>query len=347
MSFANEPKSPILTESEFSKNIRLISATLPREDMQLFIYQEMERFLQQHKHKKVEEKCTEFLLLKKSILYQLSNEPPDLNISFITALDNYVDITIATLFFKGINGKSALQERFDKDFYFAFLNFAIDKIDFTSLIVQELKDSLQEKSRKSVPLSRRNYLSAVMQCAQWLHRDFFSHFVTEWSKLPQLSDIKHHFKINRKNLTKFTYSIFAMHEKVLERQKKGEIYKLYRGYEISGDQDVIVDRKIRIQDANKSVSFSTMKSMALSFAKYRFDHKPETKGLSTDDRLVLVSTMSNDLDSYGESTNRKCIVAEYEFDEPSLIGFGNADESEVIAIPDTAKLTRYSIVYAS
>ena len=51
-------------------------------------------------------------------------------------------------------------------------------------------------------------------------------------------------------------------------------------------------------------------------------------------------------DAY-ESTNRKCIVAEYEFDEPSLIGFGNADESEVIAIPDTAKLTRYSIVYAS
>jgi hypothetical protein len=347
MSLANEPKTTIPTESEFSKNIKLLSATLPREDMQLFIYQQMERFLQQHKHKKVEEKCTEFLLLKTSILYQLGNKIPDLTSRLLAALVNYIDITIATLFFKQINGKSALHERFDKDFYFAFLNFVIYRVEFPSLIVEELKDSLQETSRKSVPLSRRNYLIAVMQCAYRVDIDFYKHFTPVTGVLPKISDFKNHFKINRKNLAKFTYSTFALHEKILERQKKGGIYKLYRGYEISGDQDVIVDRKIRIQFANKSVSFTTSRDLALSFAKTRFNHRPVTNVLSVADRFNVLKTMLDDVDQYAVATNRKCIFAEYEFDENDLVCAGSHLENEVIAIPDTAKLTRYSIVYAS
>jgi hypothetical protein len=346
MSAAIKPESTILTESEFSKNIKLLSAKLPREDMQLLIYRQMERFLQQHKHKKVEEKCTEFLLLKRSICYHLMKYLPAHNGDLLNSLFDYVDITIASLFFKRSNQKSALHELCDKDFYFSFLNFAIDRVEFPSLIVEELKESLDQKSRKSIQLARRNYLSAVMSTAKQMHRSALEYLATNSNYLSETYLISL-LQRNKKQYRKMCLRNFNRQTKNLQRKKKGSFYKLHRGYEIRGEEDVIVNRKIRVQDANKSVSFSTSKDIALWFAKARFNHTPEPGILSFADRYAVVRTVFDDVNQFGETTNRKCIVADFEFDEKDLVCFGSDYEHEVIVIPDIARLTRYSIVYST
>jgi len=334
-------------DSKISKNIRLVSERIPREQMQYFIHHQIEKFLRDHKLKKVEEKCTEFLLLKRSICYHLMKYLPAHNGDLLNSLFDYVDITIASLFFKRSNQKRALHELCDKEFYFSFLNFAIDRVEFPSLIVEELKDSLDQKSRISVQLARRNYLSTVMSTAKQMHRFALEYLATKSNYLSEISEIRSVVQRSKKQYHKKVCSNFDLQTKKLERQKRGPIYKLHRGYEIRGDENVIVNRKIRVQDANKSVSFSTSKDIALWFAKARFNHRPEPGILSFADRCEVARTMFDNVNQSCDATNRKCIVADYEFDEKDLVCFGSDHEQEVIVIPDIARLTRYSIVYST
>jgi hypothetical protein len=129
-------------------------------------------------------------------------------------------------------------------------------------------------------------------------------------------------------------------------------YTIYRGFDIDANEDVLINRKIRLQDANKSYSFTANTDVARMFATYKNLIPDENDVTTYEDRLNLVSTFvdSEEIESYRTKSNRKFIVAKYKIDERDIIFTPfetSTTECEVFALPDNAKLVRYEIVYSS
>jgi hypothetical protein len=146
----------------------------------------------------------------------------------------------------------------------------------------------------------------------------------------------------------------ASNEKYFSKQKIAcGKYVVYRGYDIDSNEDVLVDRKIRIQDTNKSISFTANTVVATMFSNYkRTKISQDEDATSYDDRLTLVGSIvgKDKMLPYEKKISRKHILAKYELEEKDIIitPFSTSTtECEVLAIPDNAKLVRYTIIHAS
>ena len=124
---------------------------------------------------------------------------------------------------------------------------------------------------------------------------------------------------------------------------------VYRGYDISDDENVIVDRKIRTQDSSKSFSFTTSIDVAVMYSTYKINEVTDDESITFEDRVNLTSSMF-DIEKYRNKENRKFIVSKYEVDLKDVICTplqNTITEYEVFAYPEKAKLIRYEIVNSS
>ena len=335
------------TKSDITNLYEQIATQIPSEEMQEIVYEAFEEFWKINYKKTVVEKCVEFGLLRQCILtyLEMSNDIESCE-KLGNSLMDYIDMTFSYLFYKDSNGKCALEKKVDNEFYFCLLTFTIDRIEFPSLVMKEFRDSYYSKNRNKISLQRRNYLATLMVVS----RDFINQLIVclaNQNVSLSYKNIRKHYKLNLTKLISSVGTIHSKSRKYIESQKVGNVYRLYRGYEIDAKQNVIVNRKERLQDANKSVSFTTKRLIAESFANYRHSVKSSPESTSFDDRLTLAKTMFHKFpDSFERVKDKKSIVSEYEIAEEDIVLFPistTITEYEVFAFPEKARLVRYTI----
>jgi len=345
MSNINENQS----KNSISESYKTVLSIFPPNDMRLIVRNWFESFLKQHRKKKANEKCVQFFIYRQALLARLYPYLGDWeDWASGNSLMDYIDMTLSKIFFDEFDDKCALSERVDNEFYFCMLAFALDRIEFPSLVQDSFKQSYYLNNRNKVDLRRRNYLATTMFVARNLVNSVIESIVSSAGDMPTFAEIERVCRKNMWHLNNYTAVESAKSTKLLDAMKIGDAYRLYRGYEIESNQDVIVDRKVRLQDANKSISFTTQKRVATSFANYRLNKSDDPESTTLDDRITLAESMFDDEVSYlKKCTQKKCIVSEYLVNESDIVFYPmttTITECEVFAVPDRAHLTRYTIV---
>jgi len=340
-----------LTKSSVTKLYEQVASDIPTLEMQSIVYDAFDEFWRLNHKKSVAEKCVEFSLLRQLLLssFELPNDDSSYADIGNTVLD-YIDMTFSYLFFNGMDGKCALEKRVDNEFYFCLLTFALDRIEFPSLVMEQIRSSFYSKNRIKINLKRRNYLATLIVVARKFTNGLIAALANQNLKLLSYKTIRKYYKANLGKLISSVGNAYDKSQKYLETHKVGNGYKLYRGYEIDSEQDVILNRRLRLQDANKSVSFTTERQVAERFATYRHSVTSSPTSTSFDDRLTLAKTMFSEVsESYERTEGKKSIVSEYVISEEDIVlcpVFTTITECEVFAFPEKARLTRYTITYS-
>lgn len=342
------------TANDIAELYSKVSRLIPPNKMREIVYNHVQTYLNATRKKSLQEKCIEFYLARQSFLSVIrhnSNFNDDEWFAGLgdSALD-YFDMTFAYLFFKGTNEKCAIERKVDKEFYFCLLSVAMDRIEFPSLVSSEFRESYASNNRSSVSLDRRNYLALTMRGAKMFVNQVIEAVVMKLKRAPSWTELRMTYKRNLRSFNNEVSKNYDEVTKTFNESRCEDGYKLYRGYEIDIDQNVIVDRRIRRQDANKSTSFTTERKVAELYATYRTRGGDNSKTTSFDNRITLAKTMFGDkTDPLLNAFGKKCIVSEYVVPESDIILFPMSTtitECEVFAIPDNARLSRYTIVNA-
>jgi hypothetical protein len=344
---------------KISEMYKVVSDLIPTNAMREIVYAHVESYLHETRNKSLQERCIEFYFIRQSFLSVIRHNSNFTQEEWFSGIGDsvldYFDMTFSYLFFNGLEGKCALEKKVDKEFYFCLMTDAMDRIEFPSLISDQLLDSYHSNNRRSVSLERRNYLATTMTSAKPFVNKVIEETANCLRRVPSWEDLRKTYKRNIKSFNVFVANYYDSASKKLNASKCGERYRLYRGYEIKHDQDVIIERKVRKQDANKAVSFTTEKIVAEMYANYRTLDSSKSSAMVLDQsttsmnaRITLARTMFSDRTDYLlYSSGRKCIVSEYLVPEDDIILFPMSTtitECEVFAIPDNALLTRYTIV---
>lgn len=341
--------------SQESRNSRIadsyvtISNLIPPDSMREIVHAWFDQFLEETRKKKTPDKCVKFFLFRQMLIAHLIPELDEKQqILGGNSLVDYIDMTFAYLFFNAWGGHCALERRVDNELYFCLLAFALDRIEFPSLVQESIKESYRRNNRHKIGLDRRNHLATTMYSSRVLVNSAINSILQAKKSPPTYDEVRRICEKNRWHLMNMTSVAHAKSAKQLSKMKHDDAYRVYRGYEINPDQDVIVDRKIRLQDANKSISFTTSRNVAQTFANYRTYEISDPNATTYDDRVTLAETMfTNDVVRLKKTGQKKCIVSEYLVNAEDIIFYPmttTITECEVFAIPDNAKLTRYSIV---
>ena len=349
------------SNNKISEMYEVVSTLIPPEEMRNMVYEYVQSYLKETRNKSLQEKCIEFYFLRQSFLSLIRHNSNFTQEEWFSGVGDsvmdYFDMSFSYLFFHDVDGKCALEKKVDKEFYFCLLTVAMDRIEFPSLLSDKFLNSYKSNNRCSLSLERRNYLATTMSCAKPFVNKVIEETVKHLKRPPSWTELRKTYKRNLRSFSTFVGECYDAASKNFNASKCGEGYRLYRGYEINNDQDVIVDRKVRKQDANKSVSFTTEKGVAQIYATYRAMNERnndevvlDDKTTSMNDRIALARTMFADKTDYLlESSGRKCIVSEYVVPKEDVILFPRSTtitECEVLAIPDNAVLSRYTIVNA-
>jgi len=347
-----------IDESKISKSYSEIKTKLPPNEICTFLSEEFDKFYCSVKNKKIEDKCISFQLFKRScnaILYRryfyLNYKNNDHLIE--NSLYDYVDCSLSMLFFSNQFENTCLNKRIDNDFYFSLLPFAIDRIEFPSLVKDEIQKSLEINNRLSIPLRRRNFLANLMVSARNYVMQIIEQTANYYKISPTLIETEKLCKKHKSKLINFVCNKTSQIEKMMNKHKNNDkTYTIYRGYDIDTNEDILINRKIRLQDANKSFSFTVDTDIAKMFANYKNLTSDDNDRTTYDDRVNLVSSFINSekIENYRSKLNRKFVVAKYKIYEKDIffIPFETSTtECEVFANPDNAKLIRYEIVYSS
>lgn len=340
-------------ETRISQMYLDVKAIVSKDEICNIVNESFIQFLEKNKSKTVDVKCINFQTYRQSLLsyvstaYCFKSWDEKLN-----SLMDYIDNTFSFMFFRGYKNELPLHERVDNDFYFSLLTFCIDRIEFPSLVNDEIGESFNFNDRLKINLSRRNYLSTLMKVARDYFNQTFSMYSTAMGRAITGNEVDKYLK---KNKMRFLGAVSVYSDKTtkkLNSSVKGGVLTLYRGYDISGSQNVILNRKYRVQESNKSYSFTLDSRVAEHFAKYKVALVDDAFSTSYQDRIHLVSDWMNEsqLENYENSVGRKYIVSKYEISLDDVIFSPistTLTEFEVIADPNKAKLTRYSIVYSS
>jgi hypothetical protein len=344
--------------SNISKSYSEIKIKIPPNEICLILSQEFEKFYYTVKSKSIEDKCISFQLFRQQCHSTIYNMYFNVNLNendyFIqNALFDYIDCSLSMLFFRNQFDLNPINTKVDNDFYFALLPFAIDRIEFPSLVKDEIQASLKMNNRLSVPLKRRNFLANLMIGSRNYVMQVIEKTVNHHKKMPTFFDLEKICRKHKSQYFNFVCNRTSQIEKMMNKQKNDDnTYTIYRGYDIDAKEDVIINRKIRLQDANKSYSFTANTDVAKMFANYKHRTIDDDDVTTYDDRVNLVSSFIdlNKIDCYKNKSNRKYVFAKYKIDEKDIIFMPfqtTTTECEVFANPDNAKLIRYEIVYSS
>ena len=344
-------------ESNISKSYNEIKSNISSNEIYLFLSEEFDRFYSSVKNKKIEDKCISFQLFRMKcheILYRkYFNLNQNNKAHYIkNALFDYIDCSISMMFFNNKLEFLSLNKRIDNDFYYALLTFAIDRIEFPSLVKEEIKASMEINNRQNIHLKRRNFLSNLMVGSRNYVIQIIEQTANQYKRIPTLIETEILCKKHKMQFFNFVCNRTSQIEKMMNKHKNNDkTFIVYRGYDIDENEDVLINRKIRLQDANKSYSFTANNNVAKMFANYK-NLTIDIGGTTYDDRVNLVSSFidSKKIESYKTKSNRKFVVAKYEIDEKDIIFMPfqtSTIECEIFANPDNAKLIRYEIIYSS
>lgn len=307
-------------------------------------------FLKKYKDQPLLNKVFLFQIVRYDVVTILLNELPVQlkdDIGVRRSMFDYFDFLFANLFFRGLKNENPLHEKLDNDFYYVLLPHVIDKIEFPTLIDSELRHSLSINNRDKYPLNKKNRLSIYYTLSQGVHHNALAQYVNKYRSYPSKKKQLGILKTTKRQFFKRLDNQFSFYNKELKSNKtKDEKLIVYRGYDISDDENVIINRKIRTQDANKSFSFTTNTAVAMSFSNYKINKMTDEDATTFDDRVNLASAMF-DIENYRKKENRKFILAKYEIDIKDVICTPlqtTITEYEVFAYPEKAKLLRYQIV---
>ena len=297
-------------------------------------------------------KCVDFMILRQDMLDHVSDNfcIPQSH-AYLNCLIDYIDMTFADLFFKGNENKKPIYTRLSAEMYFSIFPFVIDRIEFPSAAKLEIYQSLKHHNFKKQSLSKRNDCAIQMLVARDFVKNVFSQVSNKLDRPISTSELKKICESNMSTLVKRKNEFVKSSDKELNSRIINDKIHVYRGFEIESDQNVLINRKERIQDANKSFSFTTEKTVAERFAKYKFSNYDigDYKTYSERDFLLKAVVKETNID-YIKDKNKKFIVAKYEIDKSDIVYSQVSEfipENEVFAIPDNAKLCRYTIVYSS
>jgi hypothetical protein len=345
-------------KSNISIAYSYIEQVLPPEEFKVLVREEFLKFYNTIKNKKIEDKCIQFMLFRQKfaahvikIAFAVENDYTTLN-----SLYDYIDCSISAVFFEDDSDLKSTHEYLDNEFYFSMLSFVVDRIEFPSIYKDKIISSFNFNSRSQIRLQRRNYLANMMLCARKFVMQVSEQLLNVNTRIPSFLEIEKvlNHKKNKQYFLMRVADSTASNEKYFSKQKIAcGKYVVYRGYDIDSNEDVLVDRKIRIQDTNKSISFTANTVVATMFSNYkRTKISQDEDATSYDDRLTLVGSIvgKDKMLPYEKKISRKHILAKYELEEKDIIitPFSTSTtECEVLAIPDNAKLVRYTIIHAS
>ena len=232
--------------------------------------------------------------------------------------------------------------------FYLLLPLAINYLEFTSVIKDDLTEAIKYfKKKEKINLNRRNYLTNIKAIVKSYFRqlsdviEFKSNdtLQTYHIKLKKylkqnLSDIKDYFASKRNEM-----SMFQVND--------DNTVKLFRGYSIEESDNVILNRKDRVQDANVSMSFTPSFECAEKFASY--DSK-FTEMHNYDDRLNFIADILDveNIRQLKRDKKHKNVISTYRVPVENVIcSYFNDDNSEVetLVLPSSDNtLTRYQFV---
>ena len=345
-------------ESIISKSYSEIKTKIPPNEICSILSEEFERFYFSVKKKSSEDKCILFQLFRRQCHSMIHHKYFDANFMsnnyFIqNSLFDYIDCSISMLFFRNQSDFIPLNKNIDNDFFYSLLPFVIDRIEFPSIVKPEIQEAIEINNRLSVPLYRRNFLANLMICSRDYVAQVIEQTANQYKKIPTFIEIEKVCRKHKSQFLKFACNRTSQIEKIMNTHKNDDkTYTIYRGYDIDVNEDVIINRKIRLQDANKSYSFTANNDVAKMFANYKNLTIDDNDATTYDDRVNLVSSFidAEKIDSYRTKSNRKFVVAKYKIDEKDIIFMPfqtSTTECEVFANPDNAKLVRYTFVNSS
>jgi hypothetical protein len=345
-------------KSNISIAYSYIEQMLPPKAFNVSVHKAFLDFYASVKNKKIEDKCIQFMLFRQKFAGYVINEAfeGEKDYTTLNSVYDYFDCSLSVVFFADDLGLKPTHEVLDSEFYFSMLPFVVDRIEFPSIMKDKIIASFNFKNRSQIRLQRRNYLANMMLCSREFVNQVTSKLAEHHKRIPTFVEMEKviNHKRNKNNFLLNVANSTAHFEKLMSKQKiAGGKYIVYRGYDIDANEDILVGRKIRLQDANKSISFTANTIVATMFSNYKRSEIAEQEDATTyDDRITLVSSLvgKDKMIPYKRKESRKHILAKYELDEEDIIitPFSTSTpECEVLAIPDSARLVRYKILYAS
>ena len=340
-------------ETRISQMYKDIKLEISKSEICEIIHNSFNDFMKENKSKTIDVKCLNFqsyrqgLLSYLTALHGLNSWNEKLN-----SLIDYIDNNFSFLFFKGYENYAPLHKTVDDEFYFSLLTFCVDRIEFPSLVNNDIFSSFDYGKRSKVNLKRRNYLSTLMIVSRSYFNQTFEVYSNALRRPIGQKELDKFLKTNKMRFQGAVSVATDKANKKLSGSLNGKTLTMYRGYDISSSQNVIVDRKKRVQDSNKSCSFTLDSRIAEHFARYKVAKITDEFSTSYQDRIYLVSDWMDmsSFENYEKSCDRKYVVSKYEISIDDVI-FSPVSttitEFEVIANPDKATLTRYSIIYAT
>jgi hypothetical protein len=344
-------------KSDIGTTYSYIEQVIPPEEFKILVRKAFLNFYCSVKNKKAEDKCIQFMLFRQKFASYVINESfgDKADNSILNSVIDYFDCTLSIIFFSDVLNLKPAHEFLDKEFYFSMLPFVVDRIEFPSIVKDEIITSFNFKNRSQVLLQRRNFLGNMMICAREFLNQAIEKLAEHHQRIPSFIEIEKviNHKKNKKNFLLNVGESTAHYQKLMSKQRISDgKYIVYRGYDIDEKEDVLINRKIRLQDANKSISFTANSIVATMFSNYKRSEISEDEYATTyDDRLTLVGSLigKEKIAPYMQKEGRKHILAKYELDESDIIitPFSTSTiECEVLAIPDSARLIRYQILHA-
>jgi hypothetical protein len=342
----------LISESR-NKPYKLLQFYLNAEETSERVSLLFDDFLKKSKHEPLLDKVFSFHIFRNDGLNLLLNDLPDElreDIDIKRSMFDYFDFIFSNLFFRGSGNTNPIHEKIDNDFYYVLLPNVIDKIEFPMLIDSELRQSLNIKNRDKYSLDKKNRLSIYYTLIKDMYHVILEDYLNKYHNYPTKQRLLGLVKPYRSQFLKLLENQFNLYnQKIKSNKTKEGMLIVYRGYDISDDENVIVDRKIRTQDSSKSFSFTTSIDVAVMYSTYKLDEVTDDESITFEDRVNLTSSMFN-IENYRNKENRKFIVSKYEVDLKDVICTplqNTITEYEVFAYPEKAKLIRYQIVNSS
>ncbi len=237
--------------------------------------------------------------------------------------------------------------------FWSIFTFLIHKIQYPSLYLKQIEESLTLYKRMKVPLTGRNYSAYCLLLTDlfWEKNSNYLLKINNLEDVASLSDILSIFNSDVNNL------IHELILKSLERtnrtnNKKTKTVTVFRGFDISKTENVRKNRfkknnfEAQQQDAGFGVSYSYNKEIAKDFSKQKFDAASFILLNTIRDRVSIASfSLSNSRiksDDFLDISKRTPYVGKYELHKDDiLVDISDFAEEEVIALPSKVKLLDY------
>ena len=201
----------IMNELKISDAYNVASSKISPEEPTTYLSHEFAALYKKIKNRPVEEKCIAFQIYRmrfhQSICCTYVDVSDDHDGAIRNALYNYIDCALSVLFFKNKFNFTPINEYIDDEFFYALLPYVIDRIEFPSLVQDEITESLKRNKRSNIHLQRRNIIANLMISS----RSYVHHVITQMnihtSNQPTTVEIE---RICKKHKNKFLSNVTSV-----------------------------------------------------------------------------------------------------------------------------------------